>query len=345
MGVLAQVAGGVGRGMVANVDDRREDASQEALRQQQQTLQRMRDTAAMERTNRSGEMDTEAYERQRKNALGDLQEKRDYDQSLVPGITAREDQVREDEQEHSVDIEAMKQWTKRTEAGTATTKDGKWEMKVLTQGEIGPNGLPVETDTFVVREPGTPFSYVQHGMTMLPHNYSDEDRDRVLQIAKNPDETQDSDTKILLERAGSGNDVSNDFVRVYGFLPAEYFRKIRGDSNGLAGFSEFRKSFREPANMPAAAPPPPPSGGVLEEAQQARNNAELPGAMNTPQTAPTAQMPQLSTPEDRDGPLMPPAPPLQTGNLRVDDMSANEVRSIAEWIAQNMQNPEQVAGY
>lgn len=251
MGTFSQIAGGVGKGLVQNVENRREDAAAEALRTHQETIQRMRDTASMERTERSGEIATEAYERQRGDIREDMMEKRKYEASLVPAAQRREDVIREDEQEHAIDIQAMKQYQSMTEAGSFQTKDGKWEMKVLTKGEMGPNGLPVEVDTFVVREPGTPFSYVQEGLNMLPHNYTDEQKEKALAVAGNPDETQTADIKRLMDSAGTerSTQTSSEFMRAYGFLPAEYFRAIRNSAQGPDQFQKFRRNFRQPAGM------------------------------------------------------------------------------------------------
>lgn len=251
MGSLAAAGAlrGTGEGLIDVVKTRQATEQRDLDRAHDVRIQEMRAQAQIGAIDRRGEIQSEQYQTMRTDTRADLMEQREYESSLLPAQLEREDYTREDEQSHEMDIEIMKQYQKFSESGGFMTKDGKWEMKVLTEGEMLPNGMPVETDTFVVREPGTPFSYVQEGMHMLPHNYTAEEKETALAKANNPDEIQNSDTKELMNRAGTDGDVSSEFMRVYGYLPAEYFRKVR-DKAAPQGFERFRRQFRQPANMP-----------------------------------------------------------------------------------------------
>lgn len=301
---VAQAIGGAGKGLVDYGTQRKASEERDLDRMHQKRLQSMRDTAAMARTERVGELSTEAAEATRKFQTEVTEDERTYQAGLVAGTQAREDFVREDEQEHAIDIQAMKQWLEKTESTSFTTKDGKWEMSVISKGELIPGMLfPVETDTPIVREPGTPFIYVQHGMTMLPHNYTEEQQETALRKANNPDDVQNSDTKALMDRAGKKNDVSSEFMRVYGYLPAEYFRKIRNSEQGPEGFQEFRKTFRAPANMPP-----------IETPQAAPQTTPAPVPTAEPEAS-TGMLSDAAAAGDMSPPALPPEPSTAAGDM------------------------------
>ncbi len=252
-----------------NVERENTNEQKDLDRLHDKSLLEMRNTAAMTRQTQSQGYTKDAAELLREQTLADRGEERTYQSSLIEGTQAREDVVREDEQDHNIDIEAMQQWQKRTESSSYKTEDGKWEMKVLAKGEIGPNGLPVEVDTFVVREPGTPFSFVQHGMHMLPHNYTKEEETKALALAKSKDPIMRKAKADLMSKAGTKNDDSSAFMDAYGYLPAVYFRKIRkADQSSPGAYQRYRNTFRQPANKPQA-------GGMLNEARAAADDTEF----------------------------------------------------------------------
>jgi len=83
---------------------------------------------------------------------------------------------------------------------------------------------------------------------MLPHNYTDEERERALAIANSGDKRLQDAKADLMGKAGTKKDDSSAFMDAYGFLPAAYFRKIRQNEEGSGGaYQQFRKSFRQPA--------------------------------------------------------------------------------------------------
>lgn len=245
--VLAGAAEGLGKGIVANVDDRQASREKDLDRQHDLALQRMRDASASGRLESTQDFAREQTETTRGFQVEDRDEERSYQESLLEGTQGREDTVREDEQEHDVFIEAMRQYTSGTASRTTKTDDGKWEMKVLTKGEIGPDGIPVETDTFVVRQPGTPFSFVQEGLNMLPYNYTDEQKTRALAIATSGNANLAKAKKDLISKAGTEKDDSDAFMDAYGFLPSEYFRKLgtQARAGGAGSFENFYMNFRQ----------------------------------------------------------------------------------------------------
>ncbi len=253
---LATALGGAGTGIVANVERKAASEERDLDRQHDTALQRMRDIAAMSRQTTSQEFVTGQAETLRGQQLEDVAAQQEYAASLVAGTQAREDIVREDEQEQERDIQAMKMWQERTESTSYTSKDGKWEMQIITDTVEGPMGLPVEQDRLVVREPGTPVSYVQHGLTMVPDNYTDEERDKALAMSRNKDENMRAAKADLMSKAGTAKDDSSVFMDAYGFLPAAYFRKIRQTEEGSgSAYQQFRQSFRQPAPQPEPLPP------------------------------------------------------------------------------------------
>lgn len=252
---LAATIGGAGRGITDTVKMQNENKQRDLDREHRERLQQMADEAAMDRTNRRGTIQNEYYAQQRVDQMLDRADERDYNAQIAAGATSAAVAEREDKQAHEAEqgrldrendynMKLLDMYDQYSKDSSVTTKDGKWEMKVLTKGEIGPNGLPVETDTFVIREPGTPFSYVQHGMHMLPHNYTPEEAQATLNAANNLDADAKIDVEILLNRAGKDNDVSSEFLRVYGFLPVEYFRKVKSTASKKS-FSEFKKTFSD----------------------------------------------------------------------------------------------------
>ncbi len=255
---------GLGKGMLANVERETEDrrlkedkAHDMQLERMHQKFLRSQQTSSQEFTAGQAEQrrgfEKEQYDVIREDTRSDITEERAYGASLVPGAERREDFVREDKQSADLDVEAMKQFTKRMESSSYTSKDGKWEMTKIMKGEIGPLGIPVGEDTLVVREPGTPFVLVPHGLAMLPHNYTEEQEEKALAIANSKDKEMQNAKKDLLSKAGTNADDSSEFLDAYGYLPISYFRKIKKNEIGSgAAWQQFRSSFRQPA-----APPPP----------------------------------------------------------------------------------------
>jgi hypothetical protein len=253
---LAGAIGGFGKGMTEDIERKAISKEKNLDRLRDERLQTMRDTSAMARQTESQEFVTGQAETLREQQLTDVTAEQEYQASLVAGTQAREDVVREDEQEQERDIQAMKMWQERTESTSYTSKDGKWQMQIITDTVEGPSGLPVEQDRLVVREPGTPVSYVQHGLTMVPDNYTNEERDKALTIANSGDERLRKAKEDLLGKAGTAQDDSSVFMEAYGFLPAAYFRKIRQTEEGSGGaYQQFRQSFRQPVPQPESLPP------------------------------------------------------------------------------------------
>ena len=174
---LSSAIGGVGEGMMDFAKLKNQNQQRDLDRLHLDRLQEVRNEAAMGRQEQgqeftAGQADIahgrtmEALGEQREHEAGVLGEQREYDVEVAGATRAYEDTVREDEQRQEFFIEWLKGEQKRNESGSYRTKDGKWEMTVLAKGETGPNGLPVEVDTYVVREPGTPFAYVQQGLQL-----------------------------------------------------------------------------------------------------------------------------------------------------------------------------------
>jgi len=272
---LATTIGGAGRGITDTVKMQNENKQRDLDREHRERLRQMADEAAMERTNRTGEIQGALYGAERADQLADREDEREYNLQVAATSRAAEIADREDEQAHELSVEdrkgenqynlkLMDMYDKYTKTNSRTTKDGKWEMKVLTKTEMGANGLPIEVDTFVVRQPGTPFSLEQHGLYMLPHNYSPEEMEATLTKANNMDNVGQSDMSALLDRAGTEEDVSSEFLKVYGFLPMDYFRKV-SDGATKKTFSEFKKSIENSE--------PEQKSGTLTQARSTLMNA------------------------------------------------------------------------
>jgi len=262
---LAGAIGGFGQGMQANVV--RENVNEQANlnRMHDERLATMRNEAATS-LQESGQEFTAAQQtssqefsagqaelenKQRVEAAGLLHEQgvtalegeRAFQTEVATTAAARDDFVREDEQEQERYIEAMKQWTALTESGSVTSADNKWEMQLITETVTDPaTGLPMEQDRLVVREPGTPGSYVQHNMVMVPDNSSEEEIAKALDLYQREDLRAPMDD--LLQRIGTDEDNSSEFLEAYGFLPFRYFRELRTKTQGSAGaFQTFYRRF------------------------------------------------------------------------------------------------------
>ncbi len=291
--VSGQVWGGLGTGLIANADARSEAREGQAERDHQITLQRMRETALTGLQEKASASATATAKLTREQTLSDLADQRKHDKGVLEAGYGREDIVREDTQAHALELDMRDQWAEYLKSGSFTSEDNKWEMHKVVKGEIGPFGLPVGEDTLVAQQPGSPFSFVQNGLTMLPYNYTEEETAAALKKAKNPDDIQKSDTKILLSKAGKDDDVSSKYLEVYGFLPSSYHDKLlKAAQNAPGAYQRFSESFRVPANAPqaqpapTAAPAPEPvaeiPGGMLNEAAAAQNA----GPSALPQEAP-----------------------------------------------------------
>ena len=83
MGLFAQVASGVGSGMVSNVDNSRKIDAAQVQNDHQMTLQRMRDQAAGTRQEDLQQHDFDKYDKSREDAVADLGEQREYDEGIA----------------------------------------------------------------------------------------------------------------------------------------------------------------------------------------------------------------------------------------------------------------------
>lgn len=293
MGIFAQVAGGAGRGMVQNVEDRREDATNEANRNHRITLQRMRDAAGISEIDRRQEHAVSNYETTRTDARTDAETLAESNAEADRLKRSHEIEDRDIEDQHEITIEAMKQWQKSGESGRISTAGGDWDTKVVSKGEfIGDNPLPVDVDTLVVQQPGTPFSYVQHGNTMLPHNYTDDQKEKALAIADSGDPRLKAAIDELMQKAGTAEDDSAVFREGYGFLPAKYFEKLRRNSSDAKGFNEFRSKFQSSRGSTPDVAPVKIGGGnkeMLSQGAAAREETPIaPLPMPTASVAPQA---------------------------------------------------------
>ena len=267
---LAGAIGGIGAGMLENVERENTNEQKDLDRMHMERLQELRDTNVMDRQTNQQEFTTETNKTAREFLVEDRGEEREYEAGLVGATQVREDFVREDEQEQERYIEAMKQFTSLTKSGSVTSKDNKWEMQIITDTIIGPNGLPIEQDRLVVREPGTPGSFVQHDLIMVPDGISEEKITKALALF----ETQELRAPMddLLNRIGTNRDNSSEFLEHYGFLPFRYFRELRTKTlSGVGSFERYYSRFRQPANRPQTNAAP--AGNVLTEATTAAHDA------------------------------------------------------------------------
>ena len=302
---LSSAVGGLGEGLMEGAKLRNQNQQRDLDRMHLDRLQEVRNEAAMSRQEQGQEftegMADTAREQQltdiesdREHAAGLLEGEREYTAEVAGATATREDVVRGSEQFHEVFIQWMKGEQEKTKDGSYTTKDGKWEMKIYAKGEEGPSGLPLEVETFVVHQPGSPFAFVQHGMHMLPHNYTPEEEEAALSAAndKNPNMVQARET--LIKKAGTKDDDSSVFMDAYGFLPMAYFEKLRTEGQSGYDFQSFNRQFRgtgaaptaeaptvtkSPAELPAlptTEPVAPAPGGAITEGATAAASTEPP---------------------------------------------------------------------
>lgn len=277
--ILAGAAEGLGKGIVQNVQVKQEREERSLDRDHDKALQRMRDKSAMGRQDDAQSARMDEYAMQREDALSDFE--RDQRIAIEAAGTARGYEVEdiEDEQQHEVFLEQLKQYGEFTESAggkrKTTSADGKWEMETRSTTTYV-NGIPMETDTLVAREPGSPLLLEQSGIYMLPAGQSEEERAQAIAIAKGEVgniNIKDAEAD-LVSKAGTKDDDSSAYLEAFGYLPVAYYRKITKDAKGDGdmSFEEFKtKRFRRPTNMPEVAP----MTGVQTEASAAASGGFL----------------------------------------------------------------------
>lgn len=282
--LLAGAIGGAGTGIQENVRRNNQNEQNSLDRQHDERLAEMRSKSATSLQKTSQDYQTTAattLEERRVSAQTGEREyqesitesEREYQASLVGATQQREDFVRGEEDEQERFLQAMKSHDAMLKSGNYTTSDGKYEMQIITDIVMNPiTGLPQEQDRLVVREPGTPYSYVQHGLAMVPDNISQEELDEALTYANvsAPKQGEEADpnydkvqlaTADLLKGAGTDNDQSSAFIKKFGYLPTSYFRKVRfNDERDGNSFRKYYQQFQAPT--PPTGNPNNPEGLV-----------------------------------------------------------------------------------
>jgi hypothetical protein len=172
MGVFAQVAGGAGRGMIENVNDRRTDATAADLRAHQETLVRMRETGMNSRQEDTQAHDIETHGIAREETLSDLGALQEYDAGLLSDKYERDDITRAEDHANALELQDRKNTGAISLAEVRANPSGWKPITTKIIDSYNEFGDAVYVEKEISFQPSDGKYYEQVGDAMLPYDLS-----------------------------------------------------------------------------------------------------------------------------------------------------------------------------